>query len=175
MPEPPTRRKPLLVVLLVAVLAAGTGVGGYAIGASGGEDLDAARERGARAGEREGRERGERRGIAVGREAGEKAAYRTAYRKASKRRYKTELAAAERRAAVAAREAAAAQQAAAARQAAAQRAEAEERAENCNAPLFVPGYCPTDEEIETEQSAEALCGPGTEEGRREAAEQGIQC
>jgi hypothetical protein len=50
-----------------------------------------------------------------------------------------------------------------------------ERAKNCGAPLFVNGYCPTDEEIEREGDAEALCGPGTAKGRREAAERGIQC
>ena len=54
-------------------------------------------------------------------------------------------------------------------------AEAAERAANCGAPLFVDGYCPTDEEIEREGNAESLCGPGTEEGRREAAALGIQC
>jgi hypothetical protein len=54
-------------------------------------------------------------------------------------------------------------------------AEAAERAENCGAPLFVTGYCPTDEEIARENQAEALCGPGTEEGREEAAAMGIEC
>jgi hypothetical protein len=55
------------------------------------------------------------------------------------------------------------------------RAEAEERAENCGAPLFTPGYCPTDEEIEQENLAESLCGPGDPALEEEAAEQGIQC
>jgi hypothetical protein len=54
-------------------------------------------------------------------------------------------------------------------------AEAEERAENCGAPLFVDGYCPTDAEIEQEGLAESLCGPGDEAHAIEAAEQGIQC
>jgi hypothetical protein len=58
---------------------------------------------------------------------------------------------------------------------AAARAEAEERAENCGAPLFTPGYCPTDEEIEQEGLAESLCGPGDPALEQEAAEQGIQC
>ena len=51
-------------------------------------------------------------------------------------------------------------------------AEAAERAENCGAPLFVEGYCPTDEEIAYENQAESLCG-----GRHydEAAAQGIDC
>ena len=168
------RRNSVFAVFLVVVLAAAAGAGGYSIASSGGEDLDAARDRGAQAGQQEGRERGRRRGNAAGRAAGEKAAYRTAFRKSSKRRYRIELAAAERREAVAAHQAAIAQQAATAQEAA-QRAEATERAENCGAPLFVSGYCPTDEEIEREQSAESLCGPGTEQGRREAAELGIQC
>jgi hypothetical protein len=54
-------------------------------------------------------------------------------------------------------------------------AEAAERAENCGAPLFVTGYCPTDEEIARENQAEALCGPGTEAGREQAAAMGIDC
>jgi type II secretory pathway pseudopilin PulG len=33
-------------------------------------------------------------------------------------------------------------------------AQATERAENCGAPLFVNGYCPTDEQIATENQAE---------------------
>jgi hypothetical protein len=37
-------------------------------------------------------------------------------------------------------------------------AEAAERARNCGAPLFVEGYCPTDEEIAQENRAEAICG-----------------
>lgn len=52
---------------------------------------------------------------------------------------------------------------------------ANERAKNCGAPLFVDGYCPTDAEIEQENNAESLCGPGTVEGKREAARLGIQC
>jgi hypothetical protein len=54
-------------------------------------------------------------------------------------------------------------------------AQAAERAANCGAPLFVSGYCPTDDEIARENSAESLCGPGTAEGKQQAAEQGIQC
>lgn len=65
-------------------------------------------------------------------------------------------------------------QAAAAEEAAAL-AEAQERAANCGAPLFVDGYCPTDEEIARESAAESLCGGGTPEGREEAAALGIQC
>jgi hypothetical protein len=53
--------------------------------------------------------------------------------------------------------------------------EVRERAANCGAPLFVDDYCPTDEEMAREHQAESLCGPGTAEGRREAAALGIQC
>jgi hypothetical protein len=41
---------------------------------------------------------------------------------------------------------------------AAAEAEAQERAENCGAPLFVEGYCPTDAEIEQEDQAESEGG-----------------
>lgn len=39
-------------------------------------------------------------------------------------------------------------------------AEAQERAENCGAPLFTEGYCPTDAEIEQENQAESEAGFG---------------
>ena len=58
---------------------------------------------------------------------------------------------------------------------AAARAEAEERAENCGAPLFVEGYCPTDEEIEQESRAESLCGPNDPALEEEAERYGIEC
>lgn len=58
---------------------------------------------------------------------------------------------------------------------AAAQAEAEERAENCGAPLFVEGYCPTDEEIEQENRAESLCGPGDPALEEEAEQYGIEC
>lgn len=58
---------------------------------------------------------------------------------------------------------------------AAAQAEAEERAENCGAPLFVEGYCPTDEEIEQENLAESLCGPADPALAEEAELHGIQC
>jgi hypothetical protein len=51
-------------------------------------------------------------------------------------------------------------------------AEAAERAANCGAPLFVTGYCPSDEEIAAENQAESLCGSANYE---EAAAQGIDC
>lgn len=58
---------------------------------------------------------------------------------------------------------------------AAAQAEAEERAENCGAPLFVEGYCPTDEEIEQENRAESLCGPNDPALEEEAERYGIEC
>jgi hypothetical protein len=75
---------------------------------------------------------------------------------------------------VAAEQAALAEAGAAAEEAAAL-AERGERFRNCGAPLFVDDYCPTDEEIERENAAESLCGPGTAEGREEAARLGITC
>jgi hypothetical protein len=47
--------------------------------------------------------------------------------------------------------------------------EAAERARNCGAPLFVDGYCPTDEEIAAENQIESVCGS------RDDAELGIDC
>lgn len=58
---------------------------------------------------------------------------------------------------------------------AAAQAEAEERAANCGAPLFVEGYCPTDEEIEQENRAESLCGPNDPALEEEAERYGIEC
>jgi hypothetical protein len=95
---------------------------------------------------------GERRGADVGHADGQRAGHTAVERRLD---------------AIAEQEAQAAAEAAA--------AEATERAANCGAPLFTEGYCPTDEEIELENNAESLCGPGTPEGRAEAAELGIQC
>jgi len=58
---------------------------------------------------------------------------------------------------------------------AAAQAEAEERAENCGAPLFVEGYCPTDEEIEQENLAESVCGSPDPESAAEEELYGIEC
>lgn len=58
---------------------------------------------------------------------------------------------------------------------AAAQAEAEERAENCGAPLFVEGYCPTDEEIERENLAESVCGSPDPESAAEEELYGIEC
>jgi len=68
-------------------------------------------------------------------------------------------------------EAAAAAAAEAAQQAAIQ-ARAQERAANCGAPLFVDGYCPSDEEVAAGGQSESLCGGGLYE---EARAQGIAC
>jgi hypothetical protein len=105
----------------------------------------AGRAKGIEAGIEAGKDAGEMQGDVRGRTTGKKAA-------------NAELAA----------QAAAAEEAAAAQEAA-------ERSANCGAPLFVEGYCPTDEEIARESAAESLCGGGTAEGQAQAAELGIQC
>lgn len=61
------------------------------------------------------------------------------------------------------------------REAAASRARQRARPTGCSVPLFVDGYCPTPEELQQENDAESLCGPGTEEGRAEARRRGITC
>ncbi len=113
---------------------------------------EASTGRGKTEGLTQGRERGQREGKSEGRGAGETAAAE-------------ELAAVEEQQAAEAAEA----------EAVAAEAEAAERAANCGAPLFADDYCPTDEQIEQENTAESLCGPGTAAGRAEAAEMGIQC
>ncbi len=70
------------------------------------------------------------------------------------------------------RQAEVARQAEAARQAAARPVPAPT---GCHVPLFTDGACPTPEQIQRENDAEGLCGPGTEAGRAEAARRGIQC
>ena len=76
-----------VVLLLVAAIAAAGG--GYALGQSGGEDLDDARAAGATAGKREGLERGraagEKAGERRGRREGFSASYKPAYQAAYKR------------------------------------------------------------------------------------------
>jgi hypothetical protein len=77
----------LATVVLLVLLAAGAGVGGYAIGHSHGADVSAAGEQGQASGSKAGRAGGERRGYAIGyRKANRKAyaksfpgAYRAAY------------------------------------------------------------------------------------------------
>jgi hypothetical protein len=80
-------RRFLIVVGLVAVLIV-LGVGGYLVGHSTGEDLDAAREQGTERGQRAGTARGHEEGYARGFGEGRaqsypeafRAGYRTAYR-----------------------------------------------------------------------------------------------
>jgi hypothetical protein len=160
---------PWLAISVLVVAAAA--VGGYALGAADAPTMEESeqaelqaftearrgafetaferlRQRGHTSGLEEGQSQGQAAGARRGTGAGEAAAQAEL----------TEIAAAE---------------AEAERQAAL--AEAQERIENCGAPLFVDGYCPTDEEIELESQAESLCGPGTAEGAAEAAELGITC
>jgi len=61
------------------------------------------------------------------------------------------------------------------REAAASRLRQQARPTGCNVPLFSPGACPTPQEIQQENDAERLCGPGTEVGREEARRRGITC
>jgi hypothetical protein len=107
----------------------------------------------------EGRRAGGREGRASGTRAGVRAGARNASAVVAARR---------RRAAEAAAASAAARERAA-------RVEINDRAANCGAALFVDGYCPTDAEVQTENDAESLCGPGTVAGREEAARKGISC
>jgi hypothetical protein len=160
-----------LLIALLVFGALGLGAAGYGVGAvTAPTDSDAARERqdaersaftsssrrahaaARREGLRAGRQLGMRRGRKLGRRRGLKAGQQVAERR---RAEQAQAAEAQRQQEIDQR--------------------ANERAENCNAPLFVEGYCPSDEEVETENQAESLCGPGTEEGRRQAAEQGIDC
>ncbi len=84
------RTRTAVFVSAVVLLAAGLGVGGYFLGRSTGENLDAARAAGAAAGQNRGAAKGAAQGYAVGLKAGRKAgygqtyptAYRKAYRKA---------------------------------------------------------------------------------------------
>jgi hypothetical protein len=73
-------------VVACLVLAAGAGVGGYFVGKSGGEDLDAARAAGAAEGREQGSAKGAEEGYAEGfkegRREGYSATFATAYRKA---------------------------------------------------------------------------------------------
>ena len=108
----------------------------------------AARREGFRAGRRAGLVRGSRVGRTRGARAGERAGQ-------AQRAQQAQAAEAQRQQAIEAR--------------------TQERAENCGAELFVEGYCPSDEEVQREEAAESLCGPGTAEGREEAARRGIQC
>jgi hypothetical protein len=83
-----SRRALLRGVAATAVgllLLAGLFLGGHAIGASGGEDLDLAREDGRRVGTERGTRAGERAGYEIGLARGRKLGYRAAYRPAFRR------------------------------------------------------------------------------------------
>lgn len=139
---------------LALVLVLSAGAGGYALGRSSGEDLDAARAAGERAGQAEGAALGEERGTKEGLRAGRKQGYKEAYAKAQREAPDTEPTAP------------------APQSGAAETQESEPELEPC---LYGPEALCTPEENELESSAERLCGPGTAAGRREAAEQGIEC
>jgi hypothetical protein len=79
-------RKAALAAIAVLVLAA-CGVGGYLVGNSGGEDLDAARAAGARAGHDEGIRKGTQAGYAGGFRAGKRRGYLQAFAPAYKKAY----------------------------------------------------------------------------------------
>jgi hypothetical protein len=155
-------------VLLGVVVAAGAAVGGYVTGRADSPTREEAERSGAIAEQRafssayaRAEARGKARGLVVGRNQGEKRGRRVGRRRG--------FAAGKKRAEQARAEAAAAVEAE--RQAAIE-AQAAERAENCGAPLFVEGYCPTDEQIAAENQAETLCGGGHYE---EARAQGVAC
>jgi len=82
-----TARGVLATCLGVFVLA-GLLAGGYAVGASGGEDLAAARDKGREVGASRGREAGDRAGYASGLGRGAKIGYRAAYRPSFKHAYR---------------------------------------------------------------------------------------
>jgi hypothetical protein len=167
---PPNGRNPgpLLLIGVATVLVVVCGAVGYLLGTtSAPSQADADIER--RAGTKEALKHASRQAFRRAEDEGQAAGERSGRREAKR--------SGRRRGGADGEEGAEAQLAAIAQEEeeAAARAEAEERAENCGAPLFVPGYCPTDEEIERESLAESLCGPGDPALVQEAAEQGIQC
>jgi flagellar biosynthesis/type III secretory pathway protein FliH len=81
------RRKPLLAALAILV-GAGAAIGGYFIGYSTGEDLDAAREAGAAAGREAGSARGAEQGYAQGFKEGRKKGYQQTYASAYEEAYR---------------------------------------------------------------------------------------
>ena len=92
-PEQPTpsRRRAIVATAAVAIVAA-AGVGGYLIGRSSGQDLEAVRAAGASAGKaaaaRDGREEGYAQGLRLGRKRGYEAAFPEAYRAAYARQFR---------------------------------------------------------------------------------------
>jgi len=165
-PAVSTRR--LIGAVVAMAFAVGAALGGYAAGHSTAptrEDAHrasvSAEQRAFVAAYRRADEAAHRRGLAAGRRKGELRGRRLGQR----RGLAAGTAEGEERRAEAAAAAEAERQAAIA-------AQIQERAENCGAPLFVDGYCPTDEEVALEGQAESLCGGGNYE---EARAQGIAC
>jgi len=75
----PSRRRWILVIVAVVVVAIGAGVAGYLAGGSGGTDLEAARAQGAEAGAAAGIQAGGRRGYALGYNWAEKLTFERHY------------------------------------------------------------------------------------------------
>ena len=107
--------------------------------------LRSSRRRGVSEGLRQGQRRGQRSGRRAGRERGAAEADRRAAAAATQHQQ-------DRQDAINARQ--------------------QERARNCNAPLFVEGYCPTDAEVQAENETESLCGGGHYD---QARAKGIAC
>jgi hypothetical protein len=82
------RRQLLIGLGLLAVLLS-LGVGGYLVGHSTGEDLDAARQQGTEQGQREGAARGGEEGFAAGRKEGREAAYTKSYTRSYQEAYRS--------------------------------------------------------------------------------------
>jgi len=80
------RRRVLAVVVAIGICA---GLGGYFVGRSGGEDVEAARAAGTSAGKQASTRAAERDGYKAGYKQGRRAGYRQTYRKAYKTAYKT--------------------------------------------------------------------------------------
>jgi hypothetical protein len=147
----PERSSRLLLAFGVLAALVGAGILGFLVGVSSAHtdrEADVARAESFRQSLIRARISASRRAAAKGREAGLEAG-RAAAEHAGKARGEDD-----------GRSEAAAQQAAiaAAEAEAAAEVEAQERAENCGAPLFVEGYCPTDAEIEQENQAESEGG-----------------
>jgi flagellar biosynthesis/type III secretory pathway protein FliH len=84
--EAAQRRRALGAVAAIGICAV---LGGYFVGHSGGEDLDAARAAGTVAGKQESTKAAERDGYTAGYKEGRKAGYKQTYKKAYKTAYKT--------------------------------------------------------------------------------------
>lgn len=92
-------RRRTVVISGIAVLVIAAAAVGYALGASGGEDLEAARVSGQVQGQKAGTAKGTVAGRKAGRRAGAKADYASVRTRASRRAYRRVVAKAERKAA----------------------------------------------------------------------------